>query len=201
MDEIRSRDPIELFQAWLAEARESEPNDPEAMCLATVDAAGNPSARMILLKSVDHRGFAFYTNLESRKGLELDDPAPRRPVFSLEVAPPSGAGRRPRRAGLAGRGGRLFRNEATRQPDRRLGVASIAARWIGRETLEARVADTELRFAGGSVPRPPNWSGFRVVPRGNRILARSASPPARPHPVSPVARRLDRRAPLSLTRS
>ena len=71
MDEIRGQDPIELFQAWLAEARDGEASEPEAMCLATADAAGNPSARMVLLKGVDRRGFAFYTNLDSRKGDEL----------------------------------------------------------------------------------------------------------------------------------
>src|SRR5215469_9294879 len=71
MDELRTRDPIEVFREWLVEAEASEPNDPTAMALATVDGAGNPSVRMILLKGIDERGFAFYTNFESRKGEEL----------------------------------------------------------------------------------------------------------------------------------
>ena len=71
MDEIRHSDPLAAFQAWLSEALLHETNDPEAMCLATVDSAGRPSARMLLLKGVDERGFAFYTNLDSRKGREL----------------------------------------------------------------------------------------------------------------------------------
>ncbi len=71
MDELRTRDPIEVFREWLAEAEAAEPNDPTAMAVATVDAAGNPSVRMLLLKGLDQRGFAFYTNFESRKGREL----------------------------------------------------------------------------------------------------------------------------------
>src|SRR5271170_2393808 len=71
MDELRTRNPIDVFREWLAEAEQTEPNDPTAMSLATVDGAGNPSVRMVLLKGVDERGFAFYTNLESRKGGEL----------------------------------------------------------------------------------------------------------------------------------
>ena len=64
-------DPFELFTTWMAEAEKSEPNDPNAMALATADAQGRPSVRMVLLKGVDHGGFVFYTNLESRKGEEL----------------------------------------------------------------------------------------------------------------------------------
>ncbi|HEU4877427.1 MAG TPA: pyridoxal 5'-phosphate synthase, partial [Sphingomicrobium sp.] len=64
-------DPFALFESWFAEAKASEPNDPEAMALATADAAGNPSVRMVLLKGHDERGFVFYTNLDSRKGAEL----------------------------------------------------------------------------------------------------------------------------------
>ncbi len=71
MDEIIARDPIALFRDWLTEAEAAEPNDPVAMCLATVGPDGAPSARMVLLKGVDSRGFSFYTNQESRKGLEL----------------------------------------------------------------------------------------------------------------------------------
>src|ERR1700761_3705056 len=71
MDELRSRNPIEVFREWLAEAEAAEPNDPTAVALATVDSAGNPSVRMVLLKGIDARGFAFYTNFESRKGQDL----------------------------------------------------------------------------------------------------------------------------------
>ena len=71
MDEFSSHNPFELFRGWLAEAEGAEPNDPNAMCLATVDDKGNPSARMVLLKGIDERGFVFYTNVESRKGHDL----------------------------------------------------------------------------------------------------------------------------------
>ena len=73
MTDIRDDAPLELFQSWLAEATESEPNDPTAMTVATADADGMPSARMVLLKDADERGFVFYTNTESQKGCELDE--------------------------------------------------------------------------------------------------------------------------------
>ena len=163
MDEMRTRDPIAIFEEWLAEAEEREPNDPTAMSLATVDGEGRPSVRMVLLKGVDQRGFAFYTNVDSRKGQEL---ALRRQVAlcfhwkSLR-----------RQVRVEGTVEPVGTDEAdayfaSRARESQVGAwASDQSRPLdSRETLEARAAEVEARFAGRPVPRPPNWSGFRVVP-------------------------------------
>jgi len=163
MDEIRERDPFEIFNAWLIEAEEREPDLATAMCLATVDAEGRPSARMVLLKGVDPRGFAFFTNLESRKGGELlanlnaalcfHWKSLRRQVcIRGPVAPVSGA-----EAGDY---------HVSRPRESQIGAwASDQSRPLdSRATLEARMAELDARFAGGPVPRPPNWAGFRLSP-------------------------------------
>ena len=119
-------DPHALFDAWLVEARAVEPNDPEAMALATAGADGRPSVRMVLLKGHDPHGFVFYTNSESRKGGELAanqkaaDLAARR-----QVAAPSDPRRGRNRAGEPRRGGRLFRDPRPGFPARRLGVGAV----------------------------------------------------------------------------
>ena len=149
------------------------------MALATVDAGGLPDVRMVLLKGVDARGFVFYTNLESAKGEELAANPQAALVLPLEVAcagrcafagpvvPVSDAG-----------GGRLFRHAAEGQPDRRLGVASVARRWKGALRWKRKWRATRRNMRSPSVPRPPHWSGFRVQPLADRILARSRIPPA-----------------------
>ena len=163
MDEFFSRDPIDLFQAWLAEAEGAEPNDPTAMSLATVDAAGNPSVRMVLLKGVDRRGFVFYTNFDSRKGRELI------------VQPRAALGFHwkslRRQVRIEGPVERVTDAEAdayfaTRARVSQIGaIASDQSRPLdSRATLEARVAEIEARYAGQSIPRPPHWAGFRVIP-------------------------------------
>lgn len=157
-------DPIALFDSWFAEAKASEPNDPEAMALATADADGRPSVRMVLLKGHDERGFVFYTNLDSRKGTELaTNPEAsllfhwkslRRQVrISGPVEPVGGA-----------EADAYF---ASRGRDSRLGAwASDQSRILpDRATFEARFEQMRERFDGGDVPRPPRWSGFRVIPR------------------------------------
>jgi pyridoxamine 5'-phosphate oxidase len=156
-------DPHTLFDDWLAEARTSEPNDPEAMALATVDADGRPSVRMVLLKGHDDRGFVFYTNGESRKadalaahpvaGLLFHWKSLRRQVrVEGVVAPVSDA-----------EADAYF---ASRARASQLGAwASDQSRPLpDRETFEARYAGMESRFAGGDVPRPPHWGGWRVTP-------------------------------------
>jgi len=157
-------DPFALFDAWFAEAKASEPNDPEAMALATADAAGNPSVRMVLLKGHGPDGFVFYTNSGSRKGNELaGNPnvallfhwkSLRRQVRIEGVAEPVPAAE-------------ADAYYATRVRDSQLGAwASDQSRPLDRrETLEARFAEIAKRFEGQPVPRPPHWSGFRVVPR------------------------------------
>jgi pyridoxamine 5'-phosphate oxidase len=163
MDEIRTRDPIAVFQEWLTEAEVSEPNDPTSMCLATVDADGRPHARIVLLKGVDARGFVFYTNIESRKGGQLAE----RPIAALCMHWKSLR----RQVRVEGSVERVFGAEADAYFASRARISQLGA-WASaqsrpldsRETLETRLAEVATRFEGKDVTRPPNWSGFRVVP-------------------------------------
>lgn len=157
-------DPFALFDAWFTEAKGSEPNDPEAMALATVDASGRPSVRMVLLKGHGPAGFVFYTNLDSRKGDELAANHNAALLFHWKSqrrqvrieGPVSAVGEEEADAYFASRG------RASK-----LGAwASDQSRPLdARATFEARLADVERRFEGVDVPRPPRWSGFRVTPR------------------------------------
>ena len=133
------------------------------MALATVDETGMPDVRMVLLKGFDAGGFVFYTNLESRKGRQLAANAEGGALLSLEVAPPAGARARRRRARDAEEADAYF---ATRPRLRRIGAwASKQSEPLeSRLALEKAVALTTARFAVGEVPRPPHWSGFRIVP-------------------------------------
>lgn len=158
------KDPIETFRAWLDEAAASEPNDPTAMALATVGEDGMPSVRMVLLKGVDHRGFAFYTNLESRKGCQLRARSNAALVFHWKSL-----GRQVR---VEGEVHQVDDAEADEYFDSRPREARIGA-WAsqqsrpleGRFELERRVAEYGVKYAIGRVPRPPYWSGFVVAPR------------------------------------
>jgi pyridoxamine 5'-phosphate oxidase len=158
-----TEDPIALFDAWMAEAAISEPNDPNAVCLATASPEGRPSARMVLLKGVDARGFVFYTNLESRKGRELT----ANPFAALTFHWKSL--RRSVRA--EGRVEQVSNAEAdayyaSRARGSRIGAwASRQSRPLeGRFALEKAVAEFTLKFGLGEIPRPPFWSGFRLLP-------------------------------------
>jgi len=159
-----AHDPIALFNAWFAEARQSEPNDANAMTLATADASGAPSARMVLLKDVDARGFVFYTNTESRKGGELIANPRAALMFHWKSL---------RRAvRVEGAVERVSDAEAdeyfrSRPRDSRIGAwASDQSRPMGgRFDLEKRVAIFAAKYAIGEVPRPPHWTGFRVLAR------------------------------------
>jgi pyridoxamine 5'-phosphate oxidase len=157
-------DPHNLFQEWLAEARLSEPNDPEAMALGTADPVGRPSVRMVLLKGHDQRGFVFYTNLDSRKGAELAANPEAALLFHWKSLR--------RQVRVQGSVEAVGEEEAdayfaTRGRDSQLGAwASDQSRPLdARSTFEARFEEVRTRFEGGQVPRPPRWSGFRVVPR------------------------------------
>jgi len=161
---LMTGDPLDLFHQWLAEARAVEPNDPEAMALATADAAGNPSARMVLLKGHGPEGFVFYTNVDSRKGGELAANPNAALVFHWKSLR--------RQVRVEGAIETVGEDEAdayyqTRVRDSQLGAwASDQSRALDRrETLEARFAEVAERFDGRPVPRPPHWSGFRVVPK------------------------------------
>ena len=156
-------DPFALFDEWFAEAKASEPNDPEAMALATADAAGNPSVRMVLLKDHGPDGFVFYTNAGSRKGNELA----RNPNVALLFHWKT-LRRQVRIEGLAEPvpAAEADAYYATRTRDSQLGAwASDQSQALDRrETLEARFAEMAKRFEGQPVPRPPHWKGRRVVP-------------------------------------
>lgn len=155
--------PFELFDAWYAEARASEPNDPNAMALATVDAAGQPSVRMVLLKGHDPRGFVFYTNRESRKAQDLGADAKAGLLFHWKSLR--------RQIRIEGPVTRVTDVEsdayfASRGRDSQLGAwASDQSRPLdSRETFEARFEAMKARFKGQDVPRPPHWGGYRVAP-------------------------------------
>lgn len=157
------RDPFLLFARWLDEARVGEPNDPNAMTLATADARGRPSARMVLLKDTDARGFVFYTNLESRKGGEL-----RQNPFAALLFHWKSLRRQVRVEGAvepvsAEEADAYF---ASRPRGSQIGAwASDQSRPLeSRFHLEKQVAEVTARHLVGSIPRPPHWSGFRVVP-------------------------------------
>ena len=156
-------DPFRLFEAWLADARETEPNDPNAMTLATVEADGMPSARIVLLKALDERGFTFYTNKQSRKGDELRANARAALLFHWKT--------RRRQVRVEGpvedvTGAEADAYFASRARISRLGaLASDQSRPLpSRAVLEERVAELDARYPGDSVPRPPHWSGYRVLP-------------------------------------
>jgi len=166
-DQAAPADPIAHFAALLREAQRVDRArlaEPTAMTLATVDDAGRPSARIVLLKDVDARGFVFYTNYESRKGRELLAHPWAALCFHWQPME--------RQVRVEGPVERVTDAEADAYFASRARMSRIGA-WASRQSatlasdaeLQQRVRDVEARFAGGDVPRPPNWSGFRVVPQ------------------------------------
>lgn len=156
-------DPFDLFTMWMQDAERSEPNDPNAMTLATVTPEGRPDARIILLKGADRRGFVFYTNMESRKGKELTLHPFATLVFHWKSLR--------RQIRIEGPIERTSDEEAdayfaSRSLMSRMGaVASLQSRPLpDRAIFEKRIEDVRARYGDGPVPRPENWSGFRVLP-------------------------------------
>ncbi|HYC63722.1 MAG TPA: pyridoxamine 5'-phosphate oxidase [Reyranellaceae bacterium] len=156
-------DPLDLFAEWYDEAKKSEPNDPDAMALATVGPDGTPAARMVLLKGYDKDGFVFYTNCDSRKGQHLTAHPKAALLFHWKSLR--------RQVRLEGPVARTTDAEAdayfaTRQRGSQIGAwASTQSRPLeSRFALEKRVAEFTARHAIGTVPRPPYWSGFRLQP-------------------------------------
>jgi pyridoxamine 5'-phosphate oxidase len=156
-------DPLVLFEQWFAEARSSESELPEAMALATADDVGNPSVRMVLLKGYGPEGFAFYTNTASVKGQHLSQNPSAALLFYWKSLR--------RQVRIEGRVEAVSTEEsdayfATRPRDAQLGAwASDQSRPLeSREAFEARYEEMRRRFDGQPVPRPPHWSGYRVVP-------------------------------------
>ena len=156
-------DPIALFDAWFAEAKASEPNDAEAMALATATPDGRPSARMVLLKGYGPEGFTFYTNADSRKGEELAADPHAALLFHWKSLR--------RQVRIEGPVAEVDAAEAdayfaTRSRDSQLGAhASDQSRPLDRRsTFEQRYEEMKQRFEGRDVPRPDRWTGFRVTP-------------------------------------
>ncbi|MET0179924.1 MAG: pyridoxamine 5'-phosphate oxidase [Novosphingobium sp.] len=162
-DAIPEGDPLALFGEWLAAARAAEPNDPEAMTLATATPGGVPSARMVLLKGHGPHGFTFYTNLASRKGGELAANPRAALLFHWKSLRRQVRIEGPVEPVDAATADAYF---ASRTRDSQLGaLASDQSRPLAaREVFLARIEAARARFAGRDVERPAHWSGFRVVP-------------------------------------
>lgn len=157
------QDPFAIFEEWFAEAKASEPNDPDAMAFATADARGRPSVRIVLLRRAGPDGFAFFTNLDSRKGEELA----ANPHGALAIHWKS-LRRQIRAEGPVLQVSDAEADEyfAGRSREARIGSwASDQSRPLeSYEAFERRYAEMQARFEGSDVPRPPRWSGFRLIP-------------------------------------
>jgi len=156
-------DPFDLFEAWMVAAEGSELEDPNAMTLATATADGRPSARIVLLKGWDRHGFVFYTNLESRKSVEIADNPAVALLFHWKT--------RKRQIRIEGIARKVDDVEADIYFDSRPRLSRIGA-WASdqsrpladREILEKRLEHEIAKYADSPIPRPPHWSGWRVTP-------------------------------------
>jgi pyridoxamine 5'-phosphate oxidase len=157
-------DPLQRFHEWLEEAGESELNDPTGVALATADANGQPSVRMVLLKGADEKGFVFYTNYESQKGRELLANPKAALCFHWKSLR--------RQVRVQGAVEQVTDEEADAYFDSRHRESRIGA-WASQQSrplesrfeLEKAVAKYTAKYAVGHIPRPPYWSGFRIVPQ------------------------------------
>jgi len=162
-DFVAADEPLALFSAWLEEAAHREPVDPNAMALATADAEGRPNVRMVLLKGLDERGLVFYTNLDSPKARELDANPQAALIFYWKSLS--------RQVRVRGPVERVSDAEADDYFATRPRLSQIGA-WASKQSapLESRFAFEQAiafytaKFALGAVPRPANWSGYRIVP-------------------------------------
>src|SRR6266700_8146769 len=162
-DFMAADDPFALLAAWLEEATQSEPADPNAMAVASVDADGLPNVRMVLLKGFDHRGLVFYTNTDSQKGRELDSNRKAALVFYWKSLA--------RQVRLRGAVERIEDAEADAYFATRPRLAQIGA-WASKQSaplesphaFEKAIAFSAAKFAIGTIPRPPNWTGYRLRP-------------------------------------
>jgi pyridoxamine 5'-phosphate oxidase len=188
-DFTAATDPLAVFSSWMEEAEKTEPSDPNAMALATVDAEGVPNARMILLKGSDERGFVFYTNCQSAKGLELTAAPKAALLFYWKSLHRQIRVRGPIEKVSDAEADAYF---ATRSRESRIGAwASQQSRPLeSRRDLDEAVAKRTSEFEGKDVPRPDYWRGYRVIPLEiefwhhrphrlhDRIVFRRASPNA-----------------------
>jgi pyridoxamine 5'-phosphate oxidase len=161
--QLTTVDPIAQFNAWFAEAAAQEPVNPDAAALATADAAGRPSVRMVLVKSADTRGFVFYTNSDSRKGQEMAANPRAALVFYWKSLL--------RQVRVEGPVSQVPPEEADAYHTTRARASQIGA-WaspqsrpmVGRFEFERRIAQFTAKYAVGAVPRPPFWNGYRIAP-------------------------------------
>ena len=156
-------DPFQLFDDWLAEARASEPNDPEAMSLATSTKDGRPSVRIVLLKEHGPDGFVFYTNQRSRKGEELAENAHAALLFHWKSLRRQVRIEGPVEIVSCEQADAYF---ASRSRDSQLGAWASNQSWTlpSRAEFEAKYEAMRVKFEGMDVPRPPHWGGYRVAP-------------------------------------
>ncbi|TCR93459.1 pyridoxamine 5'-phosphate oxidase [Rhizobium sp. BK376] len=162
-DFTEQSEPFTLFAEWLREAEGTEPNDPNAVALATVDSDGLPNVRMVLLKGFDHQGFVFYTNFESQKGQELLSHKKAAMCFHWKSLR-----RQVRLRGLV----EIVTNQEADEYFRSRARGSRIGAWASKQSrplesrfaLEKSVAEYTARFAIGEIPRPEYWSGFRIRP-------------------------------------
>jgi pyridoxamine 5'-phosphate oxidase len=164
LPQLSEADPLALFNEWLTQALSKEPNDANAMSLATVDAGGMPDVRMVLLKEADARGFVFYSNIGSAKGQELAANPKAALLFHWKSLR--------RQVRVRGAVSSVTPDEAdaywaTRARPAQLGAwASEQSRPLpDRLAFERKIAEFGLKFGLGKVPRPPHWSGWRVAPQ------------------------------------
>jgi pyridoxamine 5'-phosphate oxidase len=156
-------DPFQLFDAWFAKAQASEPNDPNAMALATADEQGRPSVRIVLLKAHGPDGFVFYTNQHSRKGGELARNPRAALLFHWKTLR--------RQVRIEGKVSLVSSEKAdayfaTRSRDSQLGAwaSDQSSPLASRAEFEKRYEEMKAKFEGRDVPRPPHWGGFSVAP-------------------------------------
>lgn len=163
-DFTESPEPFELFAAWLEDATASEPNDPNAVAVATADSDGLPDVRMVLLKGFDQAGFVFYTNFESAKGRELLANMKAAMCFHWKSLRRQVRVRGPVEVVSDEEADAYY---ATRPRGSRIGAwASKQSRPLeSRFALEKAVAEYTARYAIGEIPRPKHWSGFRIMPQ------------------------------------
>ena len=163
MSDIKNKNPIELFNQWLAEAKNLEINDPNAVALATANKDGQPSLRMVLLKHVDQNGFTFYTNLESNKGIDLGENPKAAMLFHWKSLR--------RQIRIEGSVTMVSDQQAdiyfaSRDRQSRIGAwASKQSRPLeSKFALEKAVAKNAAKYGVGHIPRPKYWSGFTIAP-------------------------------------
>ena len=161
---LTETDPFALFAAWMGEAVAKEPNDANAMSLATVDSDGLPDVRMVLLKDADPRGFVFYSNVESAKGRELAANPKAALLFHWKSLR--------RQVRIRGTASAVSSEEADAYWATRARPAQLGA-WASQQSrplpnslaFEKKIAEFGLKFGLGKAPRPPHWSGFRIAPQ------------------------------------